>query len=66
MPGFAVGGEPAGLGIGGLEAEPGDHICGVTEQRLHQVIRQSGPVVDRTLEITFRDPGVQVYSFTFG
>lgn len=36
------------------------------EQRLHQVIRQSSPVIDRTFEITFPDPGAQVYAFTFG
>jgi thiol-disulfide isomerase/thioredoxin len=38
----------------------------VTEQRLHQLIRQPGPVTDRTFEITFVDPGVEAYSFTFG
>jgi thiol-disulfide isomerase/thioredoxin len=38
----------------------------VTEPRLHQLIRQPGPVVERTFEITFLDPGVQVYAFTFG
>ena len=38
----------------------------IAEQRLHQIIRQSGPVTDRTFEITFLDPGAQVYSFTFG
>ncbi len=38
----------------------------VAEQRLHQLIRQPGPVTDRTFEITFLDPGVQAYAFTFG
>ena len=38
----------------------------VTEQRLYQLIRQPGPVADRTFEITFLDPGVEVYAFTFG
>jgi hypothetical protein len=38
----------------------------VTEPRLHQLIRQPGPVSDRTFEITFLDPGVQAYCFTFG
>ena len=38
----------------------------VTGQRLHQLIRQPGPVTDRTFEITFLDPGAQVYAFTFG
>jgi hypothetical protein len=38
----------------------------VTEQRLHQLVRQPGPITDRTFEVTFLDPGVQVYAFTFG
>ena len=35
-------------------------------QRLHQLIRQPGPVTDSTFEITFSDPGVQAFAFTFG
>jgi thiol-disulfide isomerase/thioredoxin len=38
----------------------------ITQPRLHQLIRQPGPISDRTLEITFLDPGVQAYAFTFG
>jgi thiol-disulfide isomerase/thioredoxin len=38
----------------------------VTEPRLYQLIRQPGPVTTRTFEITFLDPGVQAYAFTFG
>ena len=38
----------------------------VTEQRLHQLIRQPGPITDRTFEITFLDPEVQAFAFTFG
>lgn len=38
----------------------------VTGQRLYQLIRQSGRIVDRTFEIRFLDPGVQAYAFTFG
>jgi Thioredoxin like C-terminal domain len=38
----------------------------VAEQRLHQLIRQPGTITDRTFGITFLDPGVQTYSFTFG
>jgi thiol-disulfide isomerase/thioredoxin len=38
----------------------------VTEPRLYQLIRQPGPISDRTFEITFLDPGVQAYAFTFG
>jgi cytochrome c biogenesis protein CcdA/thiol-disulfide isomerase/thioredoxin len=38
----------------------------VTEQRLYQLVRQSGPVTDHTFSIEFIDPGVQAYAFTFG
>jgi len=38
----------------------------ITEQRLYQLIRQRGPVTDRTFEITFTGPGAQAYVFTFG
>jgi Thioredoxin like C-terminal domain len=38
----------------------------VTEPRLYQLIRQPGPVTERTFEITFLDPGVHAYVFTFG
>jgi hypothetical protein len=38
----------------------------VTEPRLHQLIRQPGPVADRTFEISFADPGAQACVFTFG
>jgi hypothetical protein len=38
----------------------------VVEQRLHQLIRQPKPIVDRTFEIEFLEPGVEVFAFTFG
>jgi thiol-disulfide isomerase/thioredoxin len=38
----------------------------VTEPRLYQLLRQRGPVTDRTFEITFHDPGVRAFAFTFG
>jgi thiol-disulfide isomerase/thioredoxin len=38
----------------------------VSQPRLYQLVRQPGPVTDRTFEITFLDPGVQAYAFTFG
>jgi cytochrome c biogenesis protein CcdA/thiol-disulfide isomerase/thioredoxin len=38
----------------------------VREQRLYQLIRQKGPVRDRTFTIEFLDPGVDAFSFTFG
>jgi hypothetical protein len=38
----------------------------VTEPRLYQLIRQPEPITQRTFEITFLDPGVRAYVFTFG
>jgi thiol-disulfide isomerase/thioredoxin len=38
----------------------------LTQPRLYQLIRQPGPVSERTFEIAFLDPGVQAYAFTFG
>ncbi|MEJ0011476.1 MAG: cytochrome c biogenesis protein DipZ [Bauldia sp.] len=38
----------------------------IAEQRLYQLVRQSGTPGDRTFEIDFLDPGVQAFSFTFG
>jgi thiol-disulfide isomerase/thioredoxin len=38
----------------------------LVEPRLYQLVRQPGPVTDRTFEITFLDPGAQAYVFTFG
>jgi hypothetical protein len=38
----------------------------VTDDRLYQLVRQTGPIVDRTFTIRFFEPGVQAYAFTFG
>jgi thiol-disulfide isomerase/thioredoxin len=38
----------------------------LTQPRLHQLIRQPGPITGRTLDITFLDPGARIYAFTFG
>jgi hypothetical protein len=38
----------------------------LTEQRLHQLIRQRGPVDEHTFKITFLDSGAEVFAFTFG
>jgi cytochrome c biogenesis protein CcdA/thiol-disulfide isomerase/thioredoxin len=43
-----------------------DGTGAVTEQRLYQLVRQSGKIEDHTFEIEFLDPGVHAYSFTFG
>jgi thiol-disulfide isomerase/thioredoxin len=38
----------------------------VTGERLYQLVRQRGPIKDRTFEIRFQDPGVEAFAFTFG
>ena len=38
----------------------------VGDQRTYQLIRQGGPIADRTFEIEFLDAGVEAYCFTFG
>ena len=59
-----VDGEPLGEAHG-LDVD--DQGRGtVTQQRLYQLVRQPGPIVDRTFEITFEAPGVEAYVFTFG
>ena len=50
---------------GGLDVD--DQGQGVvTQPRLHQLIRQPGPVTEHLFEITFLDSGVEAYVFTFG
>jgi hypothetical protein len=49
----------------GLDVD-GSGSGAVIDQRLYQLIRQPGPVVDRTLEIEFLDAGVEAFAFTFG
>jgi hypothetical protein len=38
----------------------------VTGQRLYQLVRLANGTGERTFEITFLDPGVLAYAFTFG
>jgi len=59
-----IDGQPPGTGHG---ADVDDQGTGtLTEPRLYQLVRQPGPITERTFEITFLDPGVQAYAFTFG
>jgi thiol-disulfide isomerase/thioredoxin len=55
---------PPGAAHGGDLDDRGDGI--LTDPRLYQLIRQPDSISDRTFEITFLDPGVQAYVFTFG
>jgi thiol-disulfide isomerase/thioredoxin len=49
----------------GVDSGP-DGSGEVLKPRLYQLIRQKGRVQDRTFEIEFLDPGIEVFSFTFG
>jgi hypothetical protein len=57
-------GQPPGAAQG-LDVDDEGHGT-LVDQRLHQLVRQPARVVQRTFEITFLDPGAEVYSFTFG
>jgi Thioredoxin like C-terminal domain len=59
-----IDGQPPGAAHGADVDDQGDGT--VTEPRLYQLIRQPGPVTERTFEVTFLDPGVHAYAFTFG
>jgi cytochrome c biogenesis protein CcdA/thiol-disulfide isomerase/thioredoxin len=60
----SVDGNAPGAAHGTDVAADGSGI--VTEQRLYQLVRQTGAVADHTFSIEFLDPGVQAYAFTFG
>ncbi len=59
-----LGGRPPAGAHGADVDDEGDGT--VSEQRLYQLIRRPGRVDDRTIEITFLDPGLGAYVFTFG
>jgi thiol-disulfide isomerase/thioredoxin len=68
-------GEPVRF-TGRLDGEPpgDDHGVDVDESgagtldepRMYQLVRVRGPIRERTFEISFVDPGVRAYVFTFG
>ena len=60
----ALDGQPPGAAHGVGVDDQGNGT--LTDPRLYQLIRQRGPVSECTFEITFLDPGVQAYAFTFG
>ena len=55
----------SGAGAHGTDVDA-DGNGTVVQQRMHQLIRQSGPVRDRRFEIEFLDGGAEVFCFTFG
>jgi thiol-disulfide isomerase/thioredoxin len=57
-------GQPPGEAQGGDVDRDGNGT--LTQKRVYQLIRQPGPITDRTFQIIFPDPGAEAYSFTFG
>jgi thiol-disulfide isomerase/thioredoxin len=57
-----------GAAPGASHGEDVDHEGNglLREGRLYQLVRQHGTVRERTLEISFADPGAEAYVFTFG
>jgi thiol-disulfide isomerase/thioredoxin len=49
----------------GVDVDP-DGNGRLHEGRMYQLLRQDGEVRERTLEITFLEPGAEAYIFTFG
>jgi thiol-disulfide isomerase/thioredoxin len=57
-------GQAPGLSHGADVDEAGDGL--LREGRLYQLVRQHRAVHERTVEITFLEPGAEAYVFTFG
>ena len=72
---LVMGGPPSGFEVRldgqapgashGIDVDEGGRGT-VAEPRLYQLLRQPGPIVDRTFEITFDEPGAEAFVFTFG
>lgn len=60
----SIDGQPPGPAHG-VDVDEGGNGT-VVEQRLYQLVRQPGPIVDRRFEIEFLDAGVETFAFTFG
>jgi thiol-disulfide isomerase/thioredoxin len=59
-----IDGEPPGPSHGVDADEDGNGV--LWEGRMYQLVRQQGTIRERTLEITFLEPGAEAYSLTFG
>ena len=57
-------GQPPGPSHGEDVDEDGNGV--LRDGRLYQLVREHDAVRERTLEITFLEPGAEAYSFTFG
>jgi hypothetical protein len=59
-----IDGRAPGAAHGGDVDEKGNGT--LSEQRLHQLVRQPNPIADRQLDIEFLDAGAEAFAFTFG
>jgi hypothetical protein len=59
-----IDGDPPHTGFGGDADEDGAGL--LEEQRMYQLVRQQGPILDRLFEIEFLDRGAEAFAFTFG
>jgi thiol-disulfide isomerase/thioredoxin len=59
-----VDGEAPGSSHGGDVDADGNGV--LEEGRLYQLVREAGTVRERTLEVTFLEPGAEAFVFTFG
>jgi thiol-disulfide isomerase/thioredoxin len=59
-----VDGDAPGASHGVDVAEDGTGM--LRDGRMYQLVREHGAVRERTLEITFLEPGAEAYAFTFG
>ena len=57
-------GKPPGPSGGVDVDEDGNGV--LRDGRMYQLVRQDAAVRDRTLQITFLEPGAEAYAFTFG
>ena len=61
---ITIDGRAPGPDSGGDVKPDGSGV--VTEERLYQLVRLKGDVIDHDFTIEFLDPGVRAFSFTFG
>ena len=57
-------GQPPGADHGVDTDESGEGV--LSGPRMYQLVRQRGPIRERTAEIAFHEPGARAYVFTFG
>ncbi|MGH3690470.1 MAG: redoxin domain-containing protein [Microbacterium sp.] len=56
--------EPPGVAAGSDVSDDGAGV--LSQQRMYQLVRQRGPIFDRTFTIEFFDRGAEAFAFTFG